>query len=90
MYNPHSKELLFEHNTSRGLFSITQDKGDPLSADSWEFKLDDISIKKVYVDYSSHIDTLVIDDLYLYLIVENKARTVRFDVKEENKNPRIF
>jgi len=42
------------------------------------------------VDYSSHIDTLVIDDLYLYLIVENKAGTVRFDVKEENKNPRIF
>ena len=90
LYDAHSKERIFEQQTSIGLFSITQDTGDPLSSDSWEFKLDDILIKKVYVDYSSHIDTLVIDDLYLYLIVENKAVTVRFDVKEENKNQRIF
>ena len=82
LYSPCSKEVIFEQDTSKGKFSITLDTGDPLSSNSWEFKLDDKLIKKVYVDYSNHIDTLIIDDAYLYLIIEDEAGTVKFVVKE--------
>lgn len=83
LYDAHSKERIFEQQTSIGLFSIILDAGDPLSSDSWEYRLNDKLIKKVYVDCSNHCDTLAVNGRYLYLIIENETGPVTFFIEEE-------
>lgn len=69
MYNPRSKEIVYEQNTSLGLFSITLDTGDPLSSDSWEYRINDSLLRKDYVNMTSHTDSFYIGKNLLLLNV---------------------
>lgn len=40
LYDSHSKEQVFLQETSLGVLTIMKDTGDPLSADYWEFYID--------------------------------------------------
>ena len=69
LYNPQSKEIVFSQNTYLGLFSIVVDTGDPLSADSWEYRINDSLLSKDYVNMTSHIDTFLVGSNILFLSV---------------------
>ena len=62
LYSSNSKKVFFKQETDDGVFSIISDSGDPLSADSWEYYIDDDLIKKQFANYSSHVDTIVLND----------------------------
>lgn len=85
LYDSHSKETVYDQDTSIGYFTLVLDTGDPLSSDTWEFRIGNELIKKEYVNYSSHIDTIAKKDgITLLLVVKQSLGDIKYDVIELN------
>jgi hypothetical protein len=85
LYNPHSKEQVFLQDTPLGVLTIMKDTGDPLSADYWEFYIDNQLIKKTSIECSNHVDTLSFRGLTLLLSVAQNNGKVSFSVIQANE-----
>lgn len=81
LYSSNSKKVLFKQETDDGVFSIISDSGDPLSADSWEYFIDDHLIKKQYANYSNRMDTIALNNgSCLYLKIEQQEDSCSFQI----------